>query len=397
VEFYGDKIDAHPVGTGPFRLKQWRRGSLIVLERNPTFREEFYDAQPAPDDAQGQAILARFKGRRLPMVDEVHLSVIAENQPRWLAFLNGQIDALVTTSSPIPQEFTTVAMPNGKLAPNLAKRGIVGSRRLNPDVGLAFFNMEHPVVGGYTPEKVALRRAISLAYDIERDIRLIRRGNAVPAQSPVVPLTSGYDAKFKSEMSEYSPAKARALLDLYGYRDHDGDGWRDLPDGSPLLIEMTTQPEQRFRQADELWKKCLEAVGIRIEFKIGQFSENLKTARAGKVMFWQLGSSAAAPDGQGSLARLYGPQSGSQNMARFRLEAFDKVYARMQQIPDGPERDALFHEAKRLAVAYMPWRNLVHRIESELWHPWVVGYRRPDFWQEWYHMVDIDESKRPVR
>jgi ABC-type transport system substrate-binding protein len=69
VEHYGDTIAEHPVGTGPFKLVQWRRSSLIVLERNPDFRPMVYDAEPAPDDAEGQAILARFKGRRVPMVD----------------------------------------------------------------------------------------------------------------------------------------------------------------------------------------------------------------------------------------------------------------------------------------------------------------------------------------
>ena len=37
---------------------------------------------------------------------------------------------------------------------------------------LTVFNMEHPVVGGYTPEKVALRRAINLALDVDREIRM---------------------------------------------------------------------------------------------------------------------------------------------------------------------------------------------------------------------------------
>jgi ABC-type transport system substrate-binding protein len=82
VEHYGAQIGAHPVGTGPFRLKQWRRGSLIVLERNPQFREVFYEAEPAADDAEGQAILARFKGRRLPIIDEVHVAIILESQDR---------------------------------------------------------------------------------------------------------------------------------------------------------------------------------------------------------------------------------------------------------------------------------------------------------------------------
>jgi ABC-type transport system substrate-binding protein len=395
VAFYGDKIDGHPVGTGPFRLKSWRRSSEIVLERNPDYRDVRYDAEPAAGDAEGQALLARFKGRRLPMVDEVRVAIIEESQPMWLAFLNGQVDALATNAGRVPPEFLAQAMPGGKLAPYLAKRGIQGTRTLNPDSGLAFFNMEDPIVGGYTPEKVALRRAISLAYDVDIEIRQIRRGGT-PAQSAVVPHTVGYDPKFKSEMGEYSPARAKALLDLYGYVDRDGDGWRELPDGKPLVIEMASQPDQLTRKFDELWKKCMAAIGIQMRFKPAQWPENLKAARAGKLMFWQLGSSAAAPDGQGSLGRLYGPQSGSQNLARFKLPEFDRIYERMRVLPDGPEREQLFLAAKRLTVAYMPYKYTTHRTEADMLQPWVAGYRRPLFWQEWWHLVDIDPTRQPA-
>jgi ABC-type transport system substrate-binding protein len=395
VEFYGDKIDGHPVGTGPFRLKSWRRSSEIVLERSPDFREILYDAEPAADDQAGQAMLARFKGRRLPMVDEVRVAIIEESQPMWLAFLNGQVDALATNAGRVPPDFLAQAMPGGKLAPYLAKRGIQGTRTLNPDAGLVFFNMEDPLVGGYTPDKIALRRAISLAYDVSAEINQIRRGGT-PAQSPVVPHTTGYDPQFKSEMGEYSPARAKALLDTYGYIDRDGDGWRDLPDGKPLVLEMATQPDQLTRKFDELWKKNMAAVGLQIRFKPAQWPENLKAARAGKAMLWVLGSSAAAPDGQGSLARLYGPQSGSQNLARFKLAEFDRIYERMREIPDGPEREQLFLAAKRLAVTYMPYRFTAHRTEADMLQPWVAGYRRPLFWSEWWHLVDIDLAKKPA-
>lgn len=387
VEHYGDDIPAHPVGTGPFRLAQWRRSSLIVLERNPQFREMVYDARPAPDDAAGQALLARFKGRRLPMVDRVEISIIEESQPRWLAFLNGQIDLIS-----VPAEFINQAMPGGQVAPNLARQGIRGYRTVNADSAFTYFNMDDPVLGGYTPDRIALRRAIALAIDVEREIRQVRRGQAVVAQSPVVPHTSGYDPKFKSENGDHDPARAKALLDLYGYVDRDGDGWRDLPDGRPLLLEIATQPDQLSRQFDELWKKNMEAVGIRVKFFPGKWPEQLRAARAGKLQLWTLGSSAAAPDGQGSLARLYGPQAGSQNLARFKNDAFDAIYDRMQVLPDGPERDALFLEAKRIAVAYMPMKYTVHRISNDLTQPRLVGYRRPLFWQEWWHMVDIDEA-----
>ncbi|MBE7419791.1 MAG: bicyclomycin resistance protein [Ideonella sp.] len=393
VEAYGDQIDAHPVGTGPFRLKSWRRSSEIVLERNPGYRDVRYDAEPAAGDAEGQAILARFKGRRLPMIDEVRVSIIEQSQPMWLAFLNGQVDALATNAGRVPPDYLGLAMPGGHLAPFLARRGIQGRRNLNPDSGLAYFNMDDPLVGGYTPEKVALRRAISLGYDVDVEIRQIRRGG-LRAQSPVVPHTMGYDPAFKSEMSDYDPARARALLDLYGYADRDGDGFREQPDGRPLTIEMASQPDDQSRKFDELWKKCMTAIGIRIVFKPAQWPENLKAARAGRIQFWQLGSSAAGPDGQDALARLYGPQSGSQNLARFKLPAFDAIYQRMRVLPEGPERDRLFFEAKRLAVAYMPYRHTAHRMEADLLQPWVVGYRRPLFWQDWWHKIDIDASKR---
>ena len=394
VAMYGEAIGEHPVGSGPFKLRQWVRGSKIVLERNPQYREVRYDAQPAADDAAGQAILARFKGRRLPMVDRVEVAVIEENQPQWLAFLNQEIDALVTNIGSVPLEAAMLAVPNGKLAPNLARRGIQLHRTLRSDCAMAYFNMQDPVVGGYTAEKVALRRALSLAYDVQREVRLVRRGQAVPAYSPVVPGTTGYDASFRSEMGEHNVARAKALLDLHGYIDRDRDGWRELPDGQPLKLTMSTEPEQIYRLFNDVWRRCLAVVGIRCDFEIAQWPAHMKAALGGSLQMWMLGSSADVPDGQNALQRWYGPQSGQQNLARFQLPAFDALYERMQSLPDGPERAALFLECKRLAVAYMPYKVLVHRVSNELLHPWVSGYRRAPFWQNWWHQVDVDPARR---
>ena len=392
VEFYGDKIVEHPVGTGPYKLVQWRRSSLIVLERNPHYRERLWDADPAADDAEGQAILRRMKGRRLPLVDRVEISIIEEAQPRWLSFLNAQVDLVA-----VPQEFAPLAMPGGKLAPHLAKRGVQGWHVLVPTTQLSFFNMEHPVVGGNEPHKVALRRAVWLSIDVEREARLVYRGLAIPAQSIINPGTTGYDPSFKSENSQYSPARAKALLDLYGYVDRDGDGWREQPDGQPLLLEWASQPDSLSRQIDELTKKALDAIGIRVIFKPAKWPENLKAARAGKLMVWRVGSSATQTDGQQILQRLYGPEAGQGNIARFRLAAFDKVYDRLTALTDGPEREAAFDEAKRLAIAYAPYKVHVHQFVDVLAHPWIEGYRRPLFWYDFWHLVDIDASQRPPR
>ena len=392
VEFYGDTIAAHPVGTGPFKLVQWRRSSLIALERNPEYREVLYAAEPAADDAEGQAILARLKGRRLPMVDRVEVSIIEETQPRWLSFLQKGSDFIEN----VPAEFITLAMPGGKVAPNLAKQGVQGYRMVRADIAFTFFNMEDPVVGGYTPDKIALRRAIGLAVDTEREIRLIRRGQAIVAQSPVMPHTYGYDPQFRSENGEYSLARAKALLDLYGYTDKDGDGWRDMPDGSPLVLKRSTTPDQVNRQLDEQWARNMKAINVRIEFLTAKFQENLKATRSGKLMMWSLGTTAADPDGQGTFQRYDSRQLGGQNYARFKLPAMDQLYERMDALPDGPERLALMKDAMRLSVVYAPYKTHVHRYISDMAHPWVIGYRRPVFWQEFWQYLDIDTTKLPA-
>lgn len=385
VEAYGDKIMEHPVGTGPFRLAQWKRSSRMVLEKNPNYRDDFYDEEPPAGDPYAQAIARRLKGRKLPMVDRVEVYIIEENQPRWLAFLNGEHDMI----EEVPPEFVELAIPNNVLAPNLRKQGVQMVRYPRSDVAISYFGMENPVIGGYTPEKVALRRAISLGVDLEQEIRLVRRGQAIPAQSPIGPGSYGYDPQFRSEMSEFDRGKAKALLDMYGYVDRDGDGWRELPDGKPLVLDYATQPDQQSRALIEQWKKNMDALGIRIEFRTAKWPENLKASRAGKLMMWGVGWSAG-PDGEGFLSLGYGPNRGQANHARFDLPEFNKIFEAQRVLPNSPERLALLTEAKRLMIAYMPYKIHVHRIYTDLTQPWVIGYHRNVFMREFWKYVDVD-------
>ena len=393
IEFYGEQAEAHPVGTGPFKLAQWRRSSFIALERNPDFREMVYDAEPAADDVEGQAILARFKGRRLPMIDRVEISIIEEEQPRWLSFVNGESDLAYR----VGYQFATQAMPNGKVAPNLARRGIHGYPIVEAAGNYFYFNMEDATLGGYTADKVALRRAIGLGLDVKTLIAYAFGGLGTPAQGPTLPNTDAYDPKFKSEFSDFDPARAKALLDLYGYTDRDGDGFREMPDGSALVLKVSTTPIARDRKIAEVLTKNMKAIGIRVQSLVAQWPENLKAARTGKLQMWALGGLAAAPDSSGSYGRYDSRQIGGQNLARIKLPALDAVYDRLQILPDGPERAAAFNEADRLAVAYMPYKFTLNRVSVDMAQPQLVGYRRTLFWQDWWQFVDIDDSLRVKR
>lgn len=392
VEKYGDDIGSHPVGTGAYRITFWKRSSKMVFEPNPNFREEYFDAEPAADDTDGQEILAKMKGKRLPMIGKFEVYVIEERQPRFLAFQNVEHDLLWI----VPEDFANLVMPNNKLAPGLARQGIRLSQIAAMDLTYAVFNMNDPLIGGYTPDRVALRRAISLAYKTHDEIAIIRKGQAIPAHTPYSPGVIGYDPNFKTSANEYNPSKAKALLDLYGYIDRNGDGYREMPDGKPLVLQHHTSPTARDQQFDELWKRSMDEIGIKININKGKWPDHLKASNAGKLMMWQLGGSASNPDAGGTLQTLYGPNAGFKgNRAFFKLKAYDEAYERAEQLPNSPERTKLYQEMARLMVAYAPWKINTHRIISDLYYPHVVGFRRPMVQtQSWWRFVDIDLDVR---
>jgi ABC-type transport system substrate-binding protein len=390
VELDPSTIGERPVGTGMFKLGAWKRGARIVLERNPGYRDSRYDAEPAEGDTAGQAILRAHKGRKLPMLDRVEINIIEEGQPRWLAFLNQQVDMLA-----VPNEFANLAAPNGKVAPNLAKRGIQRHFEVATSTFYTYFGMEHPVTGGYEPHQVALRRALAMAYDAQQEIDLVRRGQGVVPQSILPPGIPGYDPQLKSEMSDRSLPRAKALLDLYGYVDRNGDGWRDRPDGSPLVLELSSETTQLSRALQTVWQKSMKAVGVKIEFKTAQWQENIKASRAGRLMMWNTGWVAAIPDASYFLDVLYGANKGMSNHSRFNLPALNALHERQRVMPDGPERFALVQQALKLSLAYMPIKATSHPINSWLTHAGVSGYVPHPFIRDYWRNMDVDMNAIP--
>jgi len=393
IEGYPDRTMEHPVGTNAYRLKEWRRSSRMVLERNPGFREEYYDEVAPADDPEAQAFAAQLHGKRLPMIDRVEVYIIEESQPRWLAFLNGEHDIIDF----VPFEFINIAAPEGHLAPNLQKKKIKITRNNEHDLIFAYFGMENPVVGGYTPEKVALRRAISLGIDTQEWINAIYYGQGVVAQSTVPPGAFGFDPELAGPLAEFNPAKAKALLDIFGYVDRDGDGYRELPDGQKLVLEIASVPDSLGKRHDELFRKWMDRIGIRTEFRKNQWPQHLKDSRAGKLMMWYLGWVAGDPDADTFYQILYGVSKGQANHSRFDLPAWNNLYRKAKNMSNSPERDELYREMDKLFFAYAPLRPVLHRTLTCLAQPWVIGYRKNGLSRPLWMYLDIDESALPSR
>jgi len=389
VEAYGDASGwamANPVGTGPYRLKDWRRGQRIVLEANPGFRDVFY---PDSSDPADRAYVASMRGKKLPAIKHIEIAIIEESNPRLLAFQNRELDFL---SVPVDLIWN-VLDPGDKLKPEFKRQGIVLARGVQPAISYTYFNMEDPVVGGYTTAKIALRRAISMAYNTDEEIRVVRQGQGEPATQPIPPNVTGYNPKLNGHV-KYDLAGAKALLDKFGYVDHDGDGWRDLPDGKPLTLSIASPPSAVDRQFDELWKKSMDAVGLRIEFVKQKWPDLLKMGRAGQLQMWSLGNISNTTEAFGFFDLLYGPRAGVTNLARFNLPEFNQLYDQARQLPDSPQRTRLFERMSGLVTAYAPWKLDAYRYETVLIYPWVLGYKYSAFDQYPWKYLDLDAARR---
>jgi len=394
IETYGDLSTwamQNPVGTGPYRLKEWRRGQKIVLEANPSFRDVSF---PDSRDPQDRDIVARMKGAKLPRIGRIEITIIEESQPRLLAFEKGDLDYVT-----VPGDLVWNVMgKDNKPLPRFAAAGVTLARGTQPAITFTYFNMEDPVVGGYTKEKIALRRAIGMAYNVDEEVRVLRQGQGMPATQVIPPGVTGHDPKFSGH-AKFDPQGANALLDKFGYIDRDKDGWRDLPDGKPLVLKMGTSPSAIDRQFNELWQRNLTEIGVRVEFVNQKFADLLKMARAGQLQMWALGNTSLTPEGYQFLGLLYGGFSGLSNLSRFKQPDFDRVYDLSRSLPDSPERTKYFREMSQIVSAYSPWMLNAYRIENIVVYPWVIAFKYNAFQNHpWmYYDIDLKMPRRPVQ
>ncbi len=388
VERYGDvkgAVHGNPVGTGYYRLAHWVRGNRIVLERKPERAREVWDfkGNGTPDDAR---IIAQMKGKAMPQLERIDIAVMVEDQSRWLSFQSGGVD-LFWLDGPLAPK----ALVQGQLRPELAAKGVQLSRQLDPEITYYYWNMRDPVLGGLSKEKIALRRAIAMAHNIDEEIALVWNGQAQRVDFPIPPGVVGHDPGYRS-LLRYDPALANRLLDRYGYKKGK-DGWRTLPDGKPLVVRYVSRNEASGLLLAEVWRKTYTALGIRMENERMIFSDLLQAEKLCKVQSRNYQWMADYPDGDNFMQLFYGPNVNQNNAGCFADPDYDALYAQTQKMPAGPARDALYRRmARRIEVlgaslmGYARYRNMLAQ-------PAVLGYKKhPILHQEW-HYIDIDPAR----
>jgi len=377
----GGRVMSNPVGTGPYVLAKWIRSSKIFLEANPGYRGFVWDFKAGADSGDAQ-LVKEMKGKKMPQVGRIEISIMEEDQSRLLAFQNGELD-LMNMEGPLAPKVLT----GGTLTPDMQKKGVKLSRFVDPELTYHYWNLQDPVVGGLTKEKIALRRAMAMAYPVEEEIKVVRNGQAVEAQFPIPPGVVGHDPAYRSSV-KYDPGGANALLDRFGYKK-GADGFRTLPDGKPLLIRYASRPDSLGRQMDEMWKKTFDSIGIRMEVQKDKFAELLKLEKQCKLMMRTAAWIADYPDADNFMQLLYGKNIHQSNNACAAIPEYDKLYEQSLRIPDSPERNRLYHEMAKVIEAYAPWRLDISRYRNMLVQPWVLGFKKhPILHAEWQY-VDV--------
>ena len=341
VEAAGDDIKSQPVGTGPYGS---RNGSEPRASSSRPIRSTAGSSSRRAAEPRHRALVESMRGKSLPQIGRIEISIIEESQAYLLAFQQGDLDYIELGGNDV-----ATVLAGDALKPDLVKKGSVESASTRRG-SFTYFNMKDTLVGGYSNAQVALRRAIAMGYNVDEMIKVLYAGQALAGKSVASTGVDGHDPSLPPK-SLYDPAAARALLDRFGFKDRDGDGYRETPDGKPLVVVRGTLPGSWYREMDTLWKKNMDAIGIRMEVEQKTFSELSNLSRAGKLPMFNFGIRALEPSGYQILQILWGKSPIDTNFSQFSNADYDVAYEQFLRTPAGPARVALARKMSEISQA----------------------------------------------
>ncbi len=340
VEHYDKGIGQHPVGTGAFRVKSFE-SLKMVLEKNPTFREEYYPTMPDEDypGKERDVAMGLYKdaGKRLPLADGMVFKVFEEDNPMWLLFMDGQLDF-----SQVPAEtWETVFNPDLTMKEDFKNRYKVHNFNL-PLLDMIYygFNYEDPVWGGDGKGRL-LRQAVAAALNNRERNELFYNSKNTLYSGPIPPGTAEFEADLPDLAYEANIEEAQRLLAEAGHPNGEG-----LP---PLMYETSTGGNSK--EQSEFLLRCLTAVGLKLEVNFNSFPELNRKLKNKQAQFFGLAWGADYPDAENFLQLFYGPnESPGSNNFNYKNPEYDRLYEQASKMSESPERTVLYRKMRDIVI-----------------------------------------------
>ncbi|MFO1364127.1 MAG: ABC transporter substrate-binding protein [Burkholderiales bacterium] len=399
-------LDWWPIGTGPYMLTENNPNARMALDRNPNFRGEPYPSEGEPAD-RAAGLLAD-AGKRAPFVDRVVYTREKEGIPYWNKFLQGYYDQSGISSDNFDHAVRVDLEGEASLTPEMAARGIQLRTSVGTSTFYLAFNFLDPVVGGPSERARKLRQAVSIAVDWEEFISIFQNGRGIPGMGPIPPGIFGHregEAGINPVVYDWvdgAPRRkpieaAKKLLAEAGYPDG-----RDAATGQPLVLHLdTVQRGPGDKPRLDWYRRQFQKLAIELELRTSDWNRFQEKVRSGNTQLFFLGWNADYPDPENFLFLLNGPQSraktGGENAANYRNPEYDRLFERMKNIANGPERKALIDEMLRIARADAPWAWGFHPKDYGLAHAWLKNVKPNQMARNGLKFYRIDTIEREQR
>lgn len=370
VEYYGKEFGINPVGSGPYKLKDFST-KKAVLVRNENYREEYFDLEEEGYDPETQrwAGVEKLQGRRLPVMETAEVYWMAESMTRWNSLNKGT----EIQFGGIPSELTHMVTENLdplELKPEYAEKFTAMNL---PRFGLSYlyFNMSDPKIGHHPdPEQdrrnLLLRKAIRAGYDWEQRNERFFNGIASIFPGTIPPGVEGYDPDMDRESVTTDYAKAKQYLKEGGWNAEN------LPelDYNGVASVKDTQLYEQFRG----WMEKIGYPRKKIKYvPFASFGDYNRAVKQKECTLISMGWGLDYPDAENVFQLFYGKNmSPGSNCSNFNDPEYNALFEKTITMQPGPERTEIYRKLNQIIIDQVPAACGLSPKDPFIWHKNVV-------------------------
>lgn len=360
VEKYGDQFSFHAMGTGPYKLTEWKPNQKITLNRYANYYE---------------------KG--LPHIEELRYYIVPDENIRLLWFENGELEHL---EPPIPAASFDRILSDPKWN-KMGNRAIREIERINDQTqSNVIKDREWTIqyIGMDTQAEpftdVRVRKAFNYAVNKRKIIDVVRNGRGIEARGV---LPHGFPG-FKEDRPVPYPfdlKKAKDLMAQAGWKDTNGDGILDK-DGKPLKMSFWHNQSMIYAMLGSAIQADLRELGVDVSVQALEWATYIEKVKPKKksdgtivpseAKLFRFGWAADYPDPDNYLWTLFHSDNiGQDNATRYHSPVVDGLVDKARTMTDWEQRKKIYQQAESQIIEDAPWIFLYTNVEYKLVQPYV--------------------------